>query len=129
LRVLDVLEVDRDSAQAIHQRVLEQRGDDTEAVVLAHQHVWDVLARLARPPLLAGCRRREPAEIVAGGEHPHQTRHHRFDDVGELRRHDRGGALLLVAVGLSIVIVERLLTDRAERGVLVGGGRLLLLAQ
>ena len=37
--VLDVLEIDGDAAQAEHQRVLEQAGDDAEAVVLAHQDV------------------------------------------------------------------------------------------
>ena len=91
------LNVDGDAAEAIHQGVLEEGGDDAEAVVLAHQHVGHVSVGLARPLLLAGRQRREGREIVGAGEDAHQARHDRFDHVGELRGHHLGAALLLDA--------------------------------
>ena len=83
-------------------------GEDAEAVVLAHQHVRHVAARLLGPFLLAGATGREADQVVGGGEDAHQARHQGFDDVGEFRRHDLRGALLLVAEGLAVVVGKRL---------------------
>src|SRR5581483_5221018 len=37
--LVDLLEVDHDAAQPVHQGVLQQAGEDAKAVVLAHQDV------------------------------------------------------------------------------------------
>ena len=88
-----------------------------------------VFARLLGPLLLARRARGELGHVVGAGEDPHQAGHDRFDHVGEFRGHDLRGAVLLVAIGLAIVVVERVLARLAERRPLIVAGGVLLLAQ
>ena len=124
-----ILEIDGDGAQAVHQRVLDHPVEDPETVVLAHEDVRHVGARVLGPLLLAGRAGGELGHVVGRREHPHQAGHDRFDYVGEFRGHDLRGAVLLVAIGLTVVVVERILACPAERRPLVVAGGILLLAQ
>ena len=124
-----VFQVNRDGAQAVHQGVLDHPVEDAKAVVLAHEDVRHVRARLPGPLLLARRAGSELGHVVGAGEDPHQAGHDRFDDVGEFRGDDLRGTVLLVAVGLAVVVVERVLARPAERRPLIVAGGVLLLAQ
>ena len=114
--LLGFLPVTLDQAILLEERVLDPVVGDSEPIVVSLEDVVAPRGLVPRLLLILSALRLKRHHRIGCHEDADQLRHHPFDSVDDLTRHDLGAAFLLVAILLLPVVLQRigpLLRDRA----------------